>query len=206
MALAAAHGLLEPRRAPRLRRLRTEARRTSSRPTAAGSSASRASTSGRSGMPSSDGSSSRSGAPTRRRRCRSPGSRPRNGAACLSRAGFEVEAHYGWFDRSRYRGGEDSIWVVRRPERRPRPARPRRRRRPRLPRSPARAHRRLPSSSTRRPGRIASIRSHGSQTIVISNSAPPARTRWPTGQACTSSSRTVKFSRMRPGSTPTASR
>ena len=29
--------------------------------------------------------------------------------------GFEIEAHYGWFDRSRYRGGEDSVWIARRP-------------------------------------------------------------------------------------------
>jgi SAM-dependent methyltransferase len=35
--------------------------------------------------------------------------------ALLVDSGFEVEAHYGWFDRSRYRGGEDSIWVARRP-------------------------------------------------------------------------------------------
>jgi SAM-dependent methyltransferase len=34
--------------------------------------------------------------------------------ALLGRAGFEVEACYGWFDRSPYRGGEDSIWVARR--------------------------------------------------------------------------------------------
>ena len=33
----------------------------------------------------------------------------------LLAAGFEVEAHYGWFDRSRFRGGEDSIWIARRP-------------------------------------------------------------------------------------------
>jgi SAM-dependent methyltransferase len=35
--------------------------------------------------------------------------------ALIEEAGFEIEAHYGWFDRSRYRGGEDSIWVARRP-------------------------------------------------------------------------------------------
>jgi SAM-dependent methyltransferase len=34
----------------------------------------------------------------------------------LVETGFEVEAHYGWFDRSRYRGGEDSIWIARRPD------------------------------------------------------------------------------------------
>jgi hypothetical protein len=31
--------------------------------------------------------------------------------------GFEIDAHYGWFDRTPYRGGEDSIWVARRPAR-----------------------------------------------------------------------------------------
>jgi SAM-dependent methyltransferase len=36
-------------------------------------------------------------------------------ADLLERAGFEVEACYGWFDRSPYRGGEDSAWVARRP-------------------------------------------------------------------------------------------
>jgi SAM-dependent methyltransferase len=34
----------------------------------------------------------------------------------LVRAGFEVEAVYGWFDRRPYRGGEDTVWVARRPE------------------------------------------------------------------------------------------
>jgi SAM-dependent methyltransferase len=33
----------------------------------------------------------------------------------LEQAGFAVEACYGWFDRSPYRGGEDTIWVARRP-------------------------------------------------------------------------------------------
>jgi SAM-dependent methyltransferase len=33
----------------------------------------------------------------------------------IEQAGFEVEAHYGWFDRRPYRGGEDSVWLVRRP-------------------------------------------------------------------------------------------
>jgi SAM-dependent methyltransferase len=32
----------------------------------------------------------------------------------LERAGFEVEACYGWFDRRRYTGGEDMVWVARR--------------------------------------------------------------------------------------------
>jgi SAM-dependent methyltransferase len=34
----------------------------------------------------------------------------------LERAGFRVEGCYGWFDRSPYRGGEDTIWVARRPK------------------------------------------------------------------------------------------
>lgn len=34
----------------------------------------------------------------------------------LLEAGFEIEAHYGWFDRSPYTGGEDSIWIGRRPD------------------------------------------------------------------------------------------
>jgi SAM-dependent methyltransferase len=33
----------------------------------------------------------------------------------LLETGFEIEAHYGWFDRSRFRGGEDSVWIARRP-------------------------------------------------------------------------------------------
>jgi SAM-dependent methyltransferase len=36
--------------------------------------------------------------------------------ALLVEAGFEVVAHYGWFDRRPYRGGEDSVWVARRTE------------------------------------------------------------------------------------------
>jgi SAM-dependent methyltransferase len=35
--------------------------------------------------------------------------------ALIDRAGFEVEAHYGWFDRRPYAGGEDSVWIARRP-------------------------------------------------------------------------------------------
>ncbi len=37
-------------------------------------------------------------------------------AALLHRAGFEVDACYGWFDRRPYAGGEDSVWTARRPE------------------------------------------------------------------------------------------
>jgi SAM-dependent methyltransferase len=33
----------------------------------------------------------------------------------LHEAGFEVLAHFGWFDRRAYRGGEDSVWMARRP-------------------------------------------------------------------------------------------
>ncbi len=33
----------------------------------------------------------------------------------LERAGFLVEACYGWFDRRPYAGGEDTVWVARRP-------------------------------------------------------------------------------------------
>ncbi len=35
----------------------------------------------------------------------------------IERAGFHVDACYGWFDRSAYRGGEDTVWVARRPDR-----------------------------------------------------------------------------------------
>jgi SAM-dependent methyltransferase len=34
----------------------------------------------------------------------------------LERAGFEVEACYGWFDRRPYAGGEDTVWVAHRRE------------------------------------------------------------------------------------------
>ena len=34
--------------------------------------------------------------------------------ALLERAGFEVEALYGWFDRRPYTGGEDAVFVARR--------------------------------------------------------------------------------------------
>jgi SAM-dependent methyltransferase len=32
----------------------------------------------------------------------------------LEESGFEVEACYGWFDRTPYAGGEDTIWITRR--------------------------------------------------------------------------------------------
>jgi SAM-dependent methyltransferase len=33
----------------------------------------------------------------------------------LEETGFAVEACYGWFDRRPYRGGEDTVWIARRP-------------------------------------------------------------------------------------------
>lgn len=38
----------------------------------------------------------------------------------LAEAGFEDVRSYGWFDRRPYRGGEDTVWVARRPVPRPR--------------------------------------------------------------------------------------
>jgi len=35
--------------------------------------------------------------------------------ALLERTGFEVVACYGWFDRTPYAGGEDSVWIARVP-------------------------------------------------------------------------------------------
>ncbi|HEU5211325.1 MAG TPA: hypothetical protein VFU10_00990, partial [Gaiellaceae bacterium] len=35
--------------------------------------------------------------------------------ALLHDSGFEILGHFGWFDRSAYKGGEDSVWVARRP-------------------------------------------------------------------------------------------
>jgi SAM-dependent methyltransferase len=34
--------------------------------------------------------------------------------ALVERAGFEVKALYGWFDRRPFRGGEDMVWIARR--------------------------------------------------------------------------------------------
>jgi SAM-dependent methyltransferase len=39
---------------------------------------------------------------------------PGEWATLVERAGFEIEACYGWFDRSPYRGGEDTVWLARR--------------------------------------------------------------------------------------------
>jgi len=35
--------------------------------------------------------------------------------ALLERAGFQVIGCFGWFDRRPYRGGEDTVWIARRP-------------------------------------------------------------------------------------------
>ena len=40
---------------------------------------------------------------------------PPEWAELIRLAGFELEACYGWFDRRPYAGGEDSVWVARRP-------------------------------------------------------------------------------------------
>jgi SAM-dependent methyltransferase len=40
---------------------------------------------------------------------------PREWRELLEHAGFCVESCYGWFDRTPWRGGEDTIWVARRP-------------------------------------------------------------------------------------------
>jgi SAM-dependent methyltransferase len=40
---------------------------------------------------------------------------PSEWRALLGQAGFDVEACYGWFDRRPYTGGEDTVWIARRP-------------------------------------------------------------------------------------------
>jgi len=40
---------------------------------------------------------------------------PREWRRLLESAGFEVEGCFGWFDRRPYEGGEDSVWLARRP-------------------------------------------------------------------------------------------
>jgi hypothetical protein len=37
---------------------------------------------------------------------------PEEWRALLETGGFEVEACYGWFDRSPYAGGEDMVWIA----------------------------------------------------------------------------------------------
>jgi SAM-dependent methyltransferase len=41
---------------------------------------------------------------------------PEEWRSALERSGFEVLAHYGWFDERPYNGGEDSVWIARRPD------------------------------------------------------------------------------------------
>jgi SAM-dependent methyltransferase len=41
----------------------------------------------------------------------------------LEEAGFEAVERFGWFDRRPYRGGEDTVWVARRPGSQPAPGR-----------------------------------------------------------------------------------
>jgi SAM-dependent methyltransferase len=41
---------------------------------------------------------------------------PEEWRALLERAGFEVLACYGWFDRRPFAGGEDTVWIARRPD------------------------------------------------------------------------------------------
>jgi SAM-dependent methyltransferase len=40
---------------------------------------------------------------------------PHEWQALLERAGFQVVACYGWFDMRPYAGGEDTVWIARRP-------------------------------------------------------------------------------------------
>jgi SAM-dependent methyltransferase len=40
---------------------------------------------------------------------------PNEWRALLERAGFQVLGCYGWFDKRPYAGGEDAVWVARRP-------------------------------------------------------------------------------------------
>ena len=40
---------------------------------------------------------------------------PEEWRALLERAGFEIVASYGWFDLRPYDGGEDTVWIARRP-------------------------------------------------------------------------------------------
>jgi SAM-dependent methyltransferase len=40
---------------------------------------------------------------------------PKEWSKLLDQAGFQVLACYGWFDKRPYRGGEDTVWIARRP-------------------------------------------------------------------------------------------
>jgi SAM-dependent methyltransferase len=44
---------------------------------------------------------------------------PAEWQALLEQTGFVVEACYGWFDRRRYSGGEDTVWIARRAKEHP---------------------------------------------------------------------------------------
>jgi hypothetical protein len=39
---------------------------------------------------------------------------PERWNALLAEAGFTVDACYGWFDRTPYEGGEDTVWIAHR--------------------------------------------------------------------------------------------
>jgi SAM-dependent methyltransferase len=41
---------------------------------------------------------------------------PNDWRCLIEETGFDVEACYGWFDRRPYAGGEDTVWIARRPE------------------------------------------------------------------------------------------
>jgi SAM-dependent methyltransferase len=41
---------------------------------------------------------------------------PEEWRTLLVDSGFEIEACYGWFDRSPFTGGEDTVWIARRPK------------------------------------------------------------------------------------------
>ena len=50
---------------------------------------------------------------------------PQEWRALLEESGFEIEALYGWFDRRPYAGGDDTVWIARRPKRKnPAPSAP----------------------------------------------------------------------------------
>ena len=80
----------------------------------AGSSASRESSSTLSGTSMRARSPSRCVTASARRRWHSPGSHPRSGRRSSSGRDIEIEACYGWFDRTPYAGREDTVWVARR--------------------------------------------------------------------------------------------
>ena len=40
---------------------------------------------------------------------------PEEWRALLEETGFEIDACYGWFDRRPFTGGEDTVWIARRP-------------------------------------------------------------------------------------------